>query len=192
MPELLIGPLLRYVSDTEATIWVETSERCEVEILGRKEPTFRFEDHHYALVRLEGLDPDSTSEYGVALDGQQVWPALEGMPASEIHTLGGSGPLEIAFGSCRVALPHEPPFTDGADHENGFEPDALWVLAKQMVENERFRRPDQLFLLGDQVYVDEGSPKTRAKIRERRGTGTPPGEEILDFEEYTWLYRESW
>ena len=47
-------------------------------------------------------------------------------------------------------------------------------------------------MLGDQVYVDEGSPQTRAKIRERRGTNTPPGEEILDFEEYTWLYRESW
>jgi len=192
MPELLIGPLLRYVSDTEATIWVETSEQCTVEILGREEPTFRFEDHHYALVRVEGLDPDSTYEYGVALDGVQVWPALEGMPASEIHTLGSSGPLEIAFGSCRVAVPHEPPFTDGADQENGFEPDALWVLAKQMVESERLRRPDQLFLLGDQVYVDEGSPQTRAKIRERRGTNTPPGEEILDFEEYTWLYRESW
>jgi hypothetical protein len=65
-------------------------------------------------------------------------------------------------------------------------------MAKQMLEGEGFRRPDQLFLLGDQVYVDEGSPHTRARIRERRGTETPPGEEILDFEEYTWLYRESW
>jgi hypothetical protein len=114
MPELLIGPLLRFVSETDATIWVETSEQCEVEILGRREPTFRFEDHHYALVRLEGLDPDSTYEYEVALDGRQAWPALEGMPPSKISTLGGSDPLEIAFGSCRVALPHEPPFTDGA------------------------------------------------------------------------------
>src|SRR6188472_2730766 len=49
MPDLLIGPLLRYVSETEATIWVEASEQCEVEILGRSEPTFRVEDHHYAL-----------------------------------------------------------------------------------------------------------------------------------------------
>ena len=53
----------------------------------------------------------------------------------------------------------------------GFELDALWVLAKQMVENERFRRPDQLFLLGDQVYVDEGSPKTREP---RSGSGAAP------------------
>src|SRR6187200_3080348 len=95
MPDLLIGPLLRYVSETEATIWVETSEQCEVEILGRREPTSRVEDHHYALVRLEGLDPDSAYEYQVALDGRQVWPVLEGLPPRVIHTLGGQGPLEI-------------------------------------------------------------------------------------------------
>ena len=192
VPELLIGPLLRYVSETEATIWVEVSEQCEVEILGRSEPTFRVEDHHYALVRLEDLDPDTSYEYEVALDGERVWPSLEGLPASRIQTLGGNGRLEIAFGSCRVAVPHEPPFTDSADQENGFEPDALWVMAERMIEDERFRWPDQLFLLGDQVYVDEGSPQTRAKIRARRGTDGPPGDEILDFEEYTWLYHESW
>jgi hypothetical protein len=191
-PELLVGPLLRYVSETEATIWVEASERCEVEILGRSEPTFRVEDHHYALVRLEELDPNTSYEYEVALDGERVWPSLAGMPPSRIRTLGGEGPMEIAFGSCRVAVPHEPPFTDSADQEEGFEPDALWVMAEQMVTNERFRWPDQLFLLGDQVYVDEGAPQTRAKIRSRRGTETAPGDEILDFEEYTWLYHESW
>ena len=57
---------------------------------------------------------------------------------------------------------------------------------------EREEWPDQLFLLGDQVYVDEGSPQTRKRIRERRGTDTPPHDEVTDFEEYTWLYRESW
>ena len=32
-PELTLGPLLRYVGETEATIWVETERACEVEIL---------------------------------------------------------------------------------------------------------------------------------------------------------------
>jgi hypothetical protein len=183
--------LQRFVSDTEATVWVEASEACEVEILGRTEPTFRVEDHHYALVRLEGLEPGGAYEYEVRLDGELVWPALEGLPPSRIRTLGGEGPLEIAFGSCRVAVPHEPPYTDSADREDGFEPDALWMLAKGMAEGGS-AGPDRLFLLGDQVYVDEGAPQTRERIRRRRGTRTPPGEEILDFEEYTWLYRESW
>jgi len=49
-----------------------------------------------------------------------------------------------------------------------------------------------LGVLGDQVYVDEGSPKTREFIRSRRDTSEEPGEEVLDFEEYTSLYRESW
>jgi hypothetical protein len=47
-------------------------------------------------------------------------------------------------------------------------------------------------LLGDQVYVDEGAPATRERIRRRRGTDEPPGEEVTDFEEYTWLYHEAW
>jgi phosphodiesterase/alkaline phosphatase D-like protein len=192
MAELLLGPLLRYVSDTEATVWVETSEQCEVEVLGGREPTFRVADHHYALVRIEGLDPGSSHEYAVSLDGQRVWPDSGELPPSAVRTLGGDSPLDVCFGSCRVALPQEPPFTESADREQGFEPDALYVLAKQMARGKREEWPDQLFLLGDQVYVDECSPQARAKIRARRGTATPPGEEVLDFEEYTWLYRESW
>jgi hypothetical protein len=61
-----------------------------------------------------------------------------------------------------------------------------------MVRGEHDQWPELLFLLGDQVYVDEGSPRTRERIHERRGTDTPPGEEVTDFEEYTWLYAESW
>src|SRR5918992_2849421 len=47
-------------------------------------------------------------------------------------------------------------------------------------------------MLGDQVYADEVSLETRAFIRKRRDVREPPGEEVADFEEYTWLYRESW
>jgi PhoD-like phosphatase len=193
MSELVLGPLLRYVSATEATVFVETGDACEVEILGRREPTFRVEGHHYALVRLEGLEPDSSYEYEVALDGQVRWPeASSDLPPSRIRTVG-EGPLDVFFGSCRVALPHEPPYTETKDEsEDGFEIDALRVLAEQMARGDRQRWPDQLFLLGDQVYVDEGSPRTRERIRARRGTATPPGEEVTDFEEYTWLYEESW
>ena len=53
-------------------------------------------------------------------------------------------------------------------------------------------RPDCLLLLGDQVYADEVSPATRDFMRSRRDLSEPPGEEVLDFEEYTRLYREAW
>jgi hypothetical protein len=194
MPNLLLGPILRYVSETEANVWVETDGACEVEVLGHREPTFRLDGHHYALVCVEGLEPGSRHGYEVRLDGEVRWPEPGSeLPPSAIRTVDADRPLDICFGSCRVAVPHEAPFTEPKDATGvGHEVDALRVLARQMAAGDREDWPDQLFLLGDQVYVDEGSPKTRKRIRERRGTETPPGDEVTDFEEYTWLYRESW
>jgi hypothetical protein len=193
MAEIALGPLLRYVSDTEATIWVETDEACEVSILGAVEPTFRVEGHHYALVRIEGLKPATDHPYDVRLDGELRWPEADSaLPPSSLRTLGGEGPLDVAFGSCRVAVPHEEPYTKSKDEdERGHEVDALWVLAQEISRDDA-HRPDLLFLLGDQVYVDEGSPETRKKIAEKRGTKTAPEDEVTDFQEYTWLYQESW
>jgi hypothetical protein len=193
MPDLVLGPLLRYVSETEATLWVETDEACEVSILGAVEPTFRVEGHHFALVRVEGLKPATDHPYDVRLDGEVRWPAPDSaLPPSSLRTLGGEGPLDIAFGSCRVAVPHEEPYTKSKDEdERGHEVDALWVLAEEISRDDT-RRPDLLFLLGDQIYVDEGSPRTRDKIERKRGTKTAPENEVTDFQEYTWLYHESW
>jgi len=194
MADLVLGPVLRYVGETEATIWVETGAPCEVEVLGRREQTFTVEEHHYALVRLEDLDPGGFYEYEVTLDGKRRWPADDSdLPPSAIRTLGRERPTDVCFGSCRVALPHTEPYVHSKDrHEDGREYDALRVLAAEMVRTERDKWPEFLFMLGDQVYVDEGSPRTRERIRERRGTKTPPGEEVTDFEEYSWLYQESW
>jgi PhoD-like phosphatase len=194
MPDFVLGPLLRHVSETDATVWVETDAACEVEVLGHHEPTFQVDGHHYALVCIEGLEPASRYEYEVRLDGEVRWPAVGSeLPPSAIRTVDADAHLDVCFGSCRVAAPHEAPFTDSKDEaEEGHEVDALWVLAKQMATGDPGEWPDQLFLIGDQVYVDEGSPQTRRKIEDRRDTDVPPGEEVADFEEYTWLYRESW
>ena len=117
MAELILGPLLRYVSETEATLWVETDAACEVEILGRTEPTFEVAGHHYALVRIEDLEPDSFNPYEVALDGETRWPLPDaGFPPSAIRTLGRDKASDICFGSCRVALPHHPPYADEKDN----------------------------------------------------------------------------
>ena len=74
MPDLVLGPLLRYVSDTEATVWVETDAPCEVTVLDRSARTFTVAGHHYALVVIDGLEPGSTLPYEVALDGVARWP----------------------------------------------------------------------------------------------------------------------
>ena len=40
-PELLVGPLLRYVDERRATIWVETDRACEVAVLAAGAPARR-------------------------------------------------------------------------------------------------------------------------------------------------------
>lgn len=194
MTDLVLGPLLRYASETEATVWVETDGPCEVEVLGHREPTFGVAGHHYALVRIEGLEPGGTYEYEVHLDGERRWPEPGSeLPPSAIQTFAPGHGVDICFGSCRVAAPHEEPYTLSKDEsEDGFELDALHVLARQMVDDDRGEWPELLFLLGDQVYVDEASPRARERICARRSTDPAPGEEVLDYEEYTFLYEEAW
>jgi hypothetical protein len=194
MPEVIVGPLLRYADATEATVWVETDEACEVEVLGFTEPTFCVDGHHYALVCIHDLEPGSENPYEVKLDGEVAWPdPSSDLPPPCIRTLSEGTEIRVSFGSCRMAVPHEPPHTHSQDeHDEGREVDALHVLAKELLRDPKSRWPNLLLLLGDQVYVDEGSPKTREFIRSRRDTSKEPGEEVLDFEEYTSLYRESW
>ena len=194
MADLVLGPLLRYVSETRRRSGLRPASRARSRILGRREPTFTVGGHHYALVQIDGLEPGGFYEYDVSLDGQWRWPPRgANLPPSLIRTLEPGRPLDICFGSCRAAAPHERPYTLTKDEdEDGYELDALHVLAEQMIRDNRDNWPELLFLLGDQVYVDEGSPRTRERIRARRDTSEPPGEEVIDFEEYTWLYRESW
>ena len=193
-PGLVLGPLLRYVGDTEAIVWVETDAPCEVEVLGSRARTFTVDGHHYGLVRVTGLAPASEHEYRVALDGAPAWPPPRwDFPPSVIRTYPREETLRIAFGSCRVALPHEPPWTLARDEgEHSFEVDALYALARRMRGEPRERWPHLLLMLGDQVYADEVSPRTREMIERRRDTDEGPGERVADFEEYACLYHEAW
>ncbi len=113
-----------------------------------------------------------------------------------ISTLEPDGKTDLVFASCRVALPHEPPYTLRKDEDDrGREIDALYVLAQQMLENDRSDFPEAILMLGDQVYADEVSPTTLRVHRGARGEGRedePPSDEVGDFEEYTRLYWEAW
>jgi PhoD-like phosphatase len=193
MPSLVLGPLLRYVGETEAVLWVETDSECEVEILGTRERTFCVCDHHYALVCCGDLEPGTWHEYEVRLDGERVWPQDDGFPASAFRTYPKHTPLKLVFGSCRVAAPHEPPYTLRKDEDpRGREIDALHTMALQMRDEPREEWPDVLLMLGDQVYADEVSPATLAYIESKRDTDEAPGERVLDFDDYARLYLESW
>jgi hypothetical protein len=194
MPRLVLGPLLRYVGPTEATVWVETDAPCEVEVLGSSSATFQVAGHHYALVHVTGLAEDACTPYAVHLDGERHWPLEDSdWPDSVIRTLDSGAPVELLFGSCRVTLPHTKPYTcDPDEDERGRGYDALVAIAHRMRKQRPEDRPHKLLMLGDQVYVDEGSPEARERIQARRDVDRPPGREVADFEEYTWLYHEAW
>jgi len=185
--ELVLGPLLRYAGTESATFWVETSEACEVEVLGHRSKTFAVEGHHFALILVDDLEPASVVTYDVRLNGRLVWPPDDGRPAPAVHTRSDERRVRLAFGSCRVGDPQPSPTEFVA--RTGV--DALWAYARQLQRGE-VEWPDALLLLGDQVYADEVSPRAAGFIRARRDVREPPGEEVADFEEFTQLYCESW
>ena len=187
MTSILIGPLLRHVGETTATVWVETDQACEVKVLGSRERTWTVAGHHFALVVVEGLAPGTSTPYEVRLDGAVAWPPADSTrPPSRITTLDPAGAVRLAFGSCRYAR------SDAVPPDSQFDADALDGYAREIAERGADALPDLLVLLGDQVYADETTDQTQRRIGERRDISVEPGPEVADFEEYTWLYAESW
>ncbi len=197
MTELVLGPLLRHVDETSATIWVETSDATSVTVSTTDEGggagpsaqarTWRVHGHHYALVELTGLQPGSRSAYTVSLDGAEVWPPPETpQEDSVIGTLLAGRPLHLLFGSCRVAVPHD------EEHHESFGVDSLRTFGLHLIRHPEQRRPDLMMFLGDQVYADETSESMRDFIAARRDPDQDPGWELQDYEEYAELYRLAW
>ncbi|MFB9234284.1 alkaline phosphatase D family protein [Plantactinospora siamensis] len=191
-PELLVGPLLRRVVDTRATIWVETSAPALVRVgtpdgaAGQAE-TFTVQGHHYAIVIVDGLEPDSSTPYQVFLDDERVWPEPgSGQPPSMLRTRAADDaaqPVRLVFGSCRETTQHAT--------TRRLPPDALDAYARRLMAGGE--PPDLLVLLGDQVYADVTSPRIRRLLRRRRRRPRgAPDDQVVTYDEYTKLYLESW
>src|SRR5687767_13378782 len=109
---LVLGPMMRYVDETSASIWVETggAARVSVRAGGRdwQAGTFAVHGHHYALVEVDGLEPGTVTPYTLEVNGTKVWPDPgSGFPPSMIATLKPGKPLWMAYGSCRTSVPHD-------------------------------------------------------------------------------------
>src|SRR5881628_2458702 len=101
---LLLGPVLRHVGETTATVWVQTHSSSVVEVLGCSAPTFEVQGCHYGVVLVDGLQAGSVTEYQVHVDGERVWPEPDAtFPPSVIRTRGpgSTDGLRVIFGSCR-------------------------------------------------------------------------------------------
>jgi len=165
---LVLGPLVRYVDETSASVWVETRDagRVTIRVDGSSwsARTFRVHGHHYALVVVDGLPPGSVSPY----------------------SLKPGKPLRMAFGSCRTSVDH------GAGGNATHGVDALRSLALKMATDGTARWPDLVLFLGDQVYADETTQEMQDFIKSRRDIDEPPGKELKDYEEYAHLYALAW
>lgn len=203
MTDLVLGPLLRYIDETTATVWVETADPGTVVVTAgdrRGEArTFNVHGHHYALVDVEGLEKGSRTPYAVDCDGERVWP-VEGSiyPDSVIATLDHDKPLRMAFGSCRTSVSHDA----AGNRSHGV--DALRAYALRMAgvtdrshpddpdDGDEVRWPDLVVFLGDQVYADETTSEMHIFIESRRDIDEEPGTELKDYEEYAHLYELAW
>lgn len=192
MPGLVLGPMLRYVDRTRATVWVQTDAPGTVEVRCEPGPvatsrTLTLHGHYYALVVLEGLEPGHDYPYRIQVDGQQVWPEPDSeFPPSRIRAADPDRPVRLMFGSCRTSVPHD------AKHILSHGVDILHSYARSLAAGDSGPRPTALLLLGDQVYADEPPPEMVEFIKQRRDTSQEPGEEIADFAEYAELYRRAW
>ncbi|MDR7254365.1 hypothetical protein J2X46_003358 [Nocardioides sp. BE266] len=198
---LVLGPLLRYVDDTSAAVWVETRVPASVSVTRgdgtATARTFAVHGHHYALVELTDLAPGSSETYTVDVDGEQVWPEPGSpFPAPVIATLEPGRPLRMAFGSCRTSVSHD----EAGNSTHGVDALRAWALrmADQVAPADPDdpdlapQLPDLLLFLGDQVYADETTDEMRAFIESRRDIEQPPWTELQDYEEYAHLYSLAW
>ncbi|MCY4726015.1 alkaline phosphatase D family protein [Nocardioides sp. STR2] len=199
---LLLGPLLRYVDETSAAVWVETDGPATVTVTRgaatASAPTFVVHDHHYALVELDALEPGTTEAYTVALDGDRAWPPTGSpFPDPVIATLEAGRPLHLAFGSCRTSVSHD----EKGNRTHGVDALRAWALrvAGQVepadasdADLDPDRLPDLVLFLGDQVYADETTDAMREFIESRRDIEQAPWTELKDYEEYAHLYKLAW
>lgn len=186
---IVLGPMTRYASETEATVWAETRDAGEMTVrVGERSwstRTFAAHGHHYALIVLDDLEPGQVYEYSVEVNGEHAWPQPGSpFPAPVLKTLQADRPTKMAFGSCRTSAPHDAK----SNRTNGI--DSLRAYAHAMARHPHDERwPDLVVLLGDQVYADITSDAMQEFIERKRGLDSEPGAELKDYVEYAHLYR---
>ncbi|RYU10703.1 alkaline phosphatase D family protein [Nocardioides iriomotensis] len=196
---LVLGPLLRHVDATTASIWVETADASTVTVEAGggswSARTFRVHGHHYALVEVTGLEPGTRTPYDVSVDGTHVWPDPDSeLPPSVIPTLRPDKRLRLVYGSCRTSVKHD----EKGNRTHGV--DALRALSRRLAGVDgragnaggEAEWPDLVVFLGDQVYADETTEEMHDFIESRRSIKEPPGKELKDYEEYAHLYKLAW
>ncbi|MFW6170437.1 MAG: alkaline phosphatase D family protein [Planctomycetota bacterium] len=141
--KLLHGPMVGAVTDSSASFWVRTAEASEVRVVAGKrksEPVSTSKDSDFTgIVTLEELEPDTSYDYRVLVDGEQA--DAEHTRFRTFPRAGQPAGFQVVFGGGAGYLPK-------------------W---ERMWDTIRQRQPLALFMLGDNVYIDQ--PKHRLSQR---------------------------
>lgn len=138
---LLHGPMLGHVSDDAASFWVRTADESVVRIecragdgsgpLHAEEARTSADRDFTAVVRVDGLQPDTRYTYAVMIDDIQE--SLEDTAFLTYPPRGRAGSFRVAFGACAGYVP---------------ENERMWTTIEK-------QDPLALLLLGDNVYIDD-------------------------------------
>ena len=201
---LRLGPLLRHVGPTTATVWVETDAPCDVRIrvaggAVSAARTFTVHGHHYAVCEIEGLPSGAALPYEVFLGEDRVWPEPDSpLPPSVLRTLDSEAPTRLLYGSCHT------PTGDTPEGLVRYGPDMLRATARRLaqegIEGKGADGNLVLLLIGDQVYADEIQEPMRAYLQQARlrqvrrsdHGDDAPEDEVVRYDEYAELYRQAW
>ena len=152
-PYLALGPMIGHTGPSDARIWAKASQRARLSVrlgtdaaLSRAQeidgPLLGPESDFMGHVLIEGLQPQTTYHYTIALDGQPAmarpYPSFTTAPA-----IGAPARSRIAFSSCVG--------------RSGFMTAAIWA---EMSARTRF---DVLLMLGDNTYADSTLPERQRR-----------------------------
>ena len=171
-PRLLQGPMVGFVSDREARIWVRVNGNHKVQVryravksekngggLAPRAVSALPENDYTAVIALSGLDPDTAYRYELLINGKEAVGG-KSRPARVFRTLPQSrkpGKFRVAFGSC-ASVDVDPV-------------QRIWWAVSSA-------RPHAFLWLGDNIYGDSGNLSVlRRKYRRQRGV-----KNLLDFQ----------
>lgn len=177
------GPMLGPAEPAEATIWLQTTRPCRVQVRfweeGRSEtarlsPETATADASdlIAKLRLPGLRFGTRYEYEVYLDGLRLPRSYPLVFQTQALWRWRADPPDFraALGSCTYV--NDPPYDRPGDPYGG-NPEIFRAIAAQ--------KPDLMLWLGDNVYYREGDWTTEAGMRYRwaHSRGLPEMQPLL-------------
>ena len=133
--ELLHGPMLGAVTDSSALFWVRTADAAEVQVrignrvseIEKSGPATDFT----ATAKIGGLSPETQYEYEVMIDGRAV--EAESRRFTTYPKIGEPARFSVAFGGGAAYVPQQ----------------------ERMWDTIRESKPIAMFMLGDNVYIDQ-------------------------------------